>query len=317
VEGIAEQLILQLARLWADDPAHQDVKLRLTIVGAAAPAELADLRARYPALDHYLDLNVRPLAIQSAAFQAGAVMSEPGAACDVTRAYVTLADEAAGLLAALALHARADAVAVPVTVVVTDARAGVSAALGSERGRFGGIESFGVLSEATHSTLLLRGTNELLARAQHAQWLRAQRSAGTGTGNPNFHPWDELDESARERNRRFADDVHTKLDLVHCMLVPMPLPAPDEPPFQFNPDELETLSRQEHIRWMNTMLATGWTYGAKRDDAHKVHDQIKPWEDLDELNRDKDRDAVREIPRMLADAGFAIRRSTTAGTPSD
>jgi hypothetical protein len=312
MEGIAEQLILRLARLWAAVPSRREVRLRLTIAGATAGAELDDLRLRYPALDHYLDLGVRPLAIESADFQSGATMSEPGGACDVTRAYVTLIDEAAGLLAALALHARADAVSVPVTVAVADSRAGVSSVLDSERGRFGGIESFGVLSEATRSHLLLRGTNELIARAQHAQWLRAQRAAGTGQGNPNFCPWDELSEAGRERNRRFADDVHDKLALVNCMLVPMPLPAPDAPLFQFAPAELETLSRQEHVRWMNTMAATGWTFGTPRDDARKIHPQIKPWEDLDEPNRDKDRDAVRGIPRMLADAGFAIRRATSA-----
>ena len=76
------------------------------------------------------------------------------------------------------------------------------------------------------------------------------------------------------------------------------------------------LSRHEHVRWMDTLLAAGWRYGVALDDARHPHDQLKPWEDLDEANRAKDRDAVREIPRMLAVAGFAIRRITTARTPS-
>lgn len=318
MDGIAEQLILQLARLWMSRAPSADARLRVTIAGPAADADLAALLARHPALDQYLKLDSRPLSIESAAFQAGAVMSEPGAPCDVTRAYVSLADEGAALLAALALHARTDAVGVPVTVAVADDEAGVSSVLGSERGRFRVIRSFGVLTESTRSSLLLRGTSELLARSQHAQWLRRQEAAGADPAtNPNVRPWEELDEDQRENNRRFADDLHVKLGLVHCMLVPMPLPVPGEPPFAFTDEELETLSRHEHIRWMDAMLAAGWRYGVPRDDAAKIHDQIKSWEQLDEPNRDKDRDAVREIPRMLAVAGFAIRRAgATGGTPS-
>ena len=56
------------------------------------------------------------------------------------------------------------------------------------------------------------------------------------------------------------------------------------------------------------MTAAGWRFGVPRDDARKIHDQVKPWEELDEANRAKDREAVLEIPRMLAIAGFAIQR---------
>ena len=65
---------------------------------------------------------------------------------------------------------------------------------------------------------------------------------------------------------------------------------------------------------MSSMLAQGWRYGPVRDNAAKVHDQIKPWEQLDELNRDKDRDAVRELPSALARAGFAIQRRAAGPT---
>ncbi|MGI9184753.1 MAG: RyR domain-containing protein [Solirubrobacteraceae bacterium] len=317
VQGIGEQLILQLARLWVSAPQRAGVRLRLTLTGPDADSDLAGLLAQYPTLEQYLTLATRPLAIDAAAFQAGAAMAEAGGLCDVTRAYVTLADESVALLAALALHARPDTSDIPVTVAVADDHAGVSSVLGSERGRFTAIEAFGVLSEAMRSNLLLRGTNELLARAQHSQWLMRQRAdaARAVVRNPNLRPWEELDETQRERNRRFADDVHAKLALVHCMLVPRPLPARDEELFAFTDQELDALSRQEHERWMAVMLESGWRYGVPRDDARRIHDQIKPWAELDETNRDKDRDAVRGIPRMLAVAGFAIRR-LTAGTPT-
>ena len=176
----------------------------------------------------------------------------------MTRAYVALPDEAEGLLAALALHARPDTSRVPVTVAVADDGAGVSTVLGSDRGRFGAIEPFGVLSAATRDELLLRGTTELIARSQHAQWLARQSTSAPGAPeNPYQRPWDELDEAQREHNRRFADDLHEKLRLIGATLVPMPLPDLDAPAFSFSAEELDRLSRHEHERWTNSMLAAG------------------------------------------------------------
>ncbi len=309
LEGIAEQLLLQFARVWSERAPAHDARLRITLTGDRADVALEQLVSRHPALVRYLELDARPIEIASAAFQAGAAMSGPAGRCDVTRAYVTLLDETDALHAALALHARPDAMSVPVTVAVADDAAGVSSVLGSERGRFSRIEPFGVLSAATRSRLLLRGTNELLARAQHAQWLRGEQQRGiTAEQNPNLRPWDELTDEQREYNRQFADSVHSKLASVNCMIVPDPLPAPDRVGFTFRDDELEDLAEQEHARWVEMMCELGWHYGPQRDNARRIHDQLKPWSELDEPNRDKDRGAVREIPRILAVAGFAIQR---------
>jgi hypothetical protein len=304
-EGIGEQLVLQIARQWMG---HDPERLRITITGPNADRDLDDLRGRYPALDRYCKLGSRELDLASARFQSGVAMLDPDGRCDVTRAYVSLDDEGQALLAALALHARPETARVPVTVAVSDANAGIAILVESEQGRFVGIKSFGVMSAATSDELLLRGTNELLARAQHAQWLRNEQAKGLDPDtNPNMKPWDQLTDPQREENRRFADDLHAKLDLIGCMLVPLPLPDPAHKPFEFSDSELELLSQHEHQRWMASKLADGWTFGP-RDDAKKVHDQIKPWEQLDDANKDKDRNAVREIPAMLALAGFEIQR---------
>jgi hypothetical protein len=307
LDGIGEQLVLQIARLWTGlDPE----RLRITITGPTADRDLDDLRARYPSLDRYCKLGSRELDLASARFQSGAAMVNADETSDVSHAYVSLDDEGQALLAALALHARPDTANVPVTVAVSDADAGIAILVESEQGRFATIKSFGVLSAATSDELLLRGTNELLARAQHAQWLRNEQAKGLDPEiNPNMKPWEQLTEPQREENRRFADDLHVKLGLIGCMLVPLPLPDPAHKPFEFSDSELDLLSRHEHERWMASKLADGWTFGP-RDDAKKIHDQIKPWEQLDESNKDKDRNAVREIPAMLALAGFGIQKTS-------
>jgi preprotein translocase subunit Sss1 len=309
LEGVGEQIVLQTARMWRSVKRRAVDELRITFTGPDADADLARLRSRYPAIDRYCVLGARPLAIESAEFQSGAAMTGEDGACDVTHAYVCVIDEGDALVAALALHARADTTGVPVTVALEEAGNGVGIVLAAEEGRFADIRPFGVLAAATSDELLLRGTNELLARAQHAQWLRNEMAKGhTAAQNPNIRPWQELEESQREENRRFADDVHTKLMLSHCMLVPMPLRDPAEPQFQWRDADLEQLSQHEHTRWMSSKLADGWRYGEPRDDANKIHDQIKPWAKLDEENRDRDRDAVRELPDILELAGFRIQK---------
>ena len=335
IEGIGEQLVLALARLVAserretgtaegepdqaagapdtagDGAPAEEKRLQLSITGAHAEADVEGLLARYPALPGYLELSARRYPIDSAAFQGGAAMVSVGDTPDITYAYVTLVDEAEGLQAALALHARVDTSGVPVTVAVVDATAGVSEILGSDRGRLRGISAFGAISEATNQRLLLRGVNELIARAQHVQWMRSmQRTDGEQAAlNPNFKPWDQLSEEQREFNRRFADDVHTKLERVHCMIVPVPLPDPTGHMVSFTDDEVELLAREEHQRWLDQRTRDGWTWGPERNDEHKIHPLLVPYDDLDEPTKEKDRAAVREIPVTLATAGFAIRRA--------
>jgi voltage-gated potassium channel Kch len=310
-DQIGEQLVLALARAVASERAGPAARLRVTLTGDTADAELAALAGRYPALSAYLDLDARPLAIDSARFQSGAAMQGESGAADITRAYVTLADEADGLQAALALHAAPGTITVPVTVAVVDVAAGVAEILGSDRGRLAGITAFGTVSEATSQRLLLRGVNELIARAQHVQWMRHLRSTAgdAAADNPNFKPWDELTDEQKEFNRRFADDISAKLETIGAVIVPRPLPDPAGDGFSFTADELERLAREEHDRWMQQRLRDGWVYGEHRDNARRVHDALKPYDDLTEIDREKDRDAIREIPGALAAAGFAVSRA--------
>ena len=316
LEGIGEQLVLTLARLTAAERTDDDVRLRVTFTGADPQADVDRLLERYPALPAYLQLGTRRSAIESAGFQAGTAMLGVDGRLDVTRAYVTLDDEADALQAALALHSAPGTIGVPVTVVVADATAGVAEILGSDWGRLDQITAFGVISEATRQDLLLLGVNELVARAQHAQWLRnMERTEGAAApDNLNFKPWDQLSEEQKEFNRHFADDINPKLRGIGAIVVPMPLPDPTGEQFAFSTAELERLARDEHERWMQERHHAGWRYGEERSDKGKIHDALKPFDELDRPTQNKDRDAVAGIPATLAAAGYAIRR---IGAPTD
>lgn len=49
-------------------------------------------------------------------------------------------------------------------------------------------------------------------------------------------------------------------------------------------DELRAI---EHIRWMRFCLLHNWRYGPVRDDAHRVHPLLRPYESLSEADRAK------------------------------
>ncbi|HYL40208.1 MAG TPA: RyR domain-containing protein, partial [Candidatus Binatus sp.] len=71
---------------------------------------------------------------------------------------------------------------------------------------------------------------------------------------------------------------------------------------------VEALSEREHERWLRRKLKTGWRYGEPRDDARKLHPSIRPWAELPEEERDKDRAQVVGLPRIVEAAGLSMAR---------
>jgi hypothetical protein len=140
-----------------------------------------------------------------------------------------------------------------------------------------------------------------LAQAIHENYL-----AEFAPGGP---PWAALTADLQEANRAQARAIVRKLASVAARVES----APPSTPFAFTPDEVERLARVEHRRWMAQRRATGWTYAAVRDDRRRRHPMIIKWEKLPEREREKDRDAVRHIPDVLARVGLhAVRGLGTA-----
>jgi hypothetical protein len=109
-------------------------------------------------------------------------------------------------------------------------------------------------------------------------------------------------------NRTQADSIGLKLKLVNCDILPWYDYGADE--FTFLPLEVETLAEMEHDRWIKQKLSQGWKYGAQRDDVRRLHPMLIDWDDpaLPEEEKEKDRNAIRQIPRCLALAGYQIYR---------
>jgi hypothetical protein len=150
---------------------------------------------------------------------------------------------------------------------------------------------------------------ERLAQVIHERYLIDQLAAGETLGTKALKHWHDLDAGYQAANRQQARDIGRKLELIGCTVAPSFAPAE---PLSLSEAEVETLARHEHDRWCAERKANGWQLGP-RDDARKRHPDLLRWDDLPEQARHKDRQAVRDLPAILAETGLRIVRF--AGLP--
>jgi hypothetical protein len=298
---LGQALAVHAARRWASEPESVTARLGVTLVGPGATGTAHDLARRYPRLEQVCDLRAADVDFDSAEFEHGAYLD--GRA--VTAAYVALDDDASGLQAALRLFRIVPRARV---VVLATEHSGLGT-LVTQIGPAGSpIALFDVLERSARPEIVLNGTNELLARSIHYNYVRAQLGAGhTAADNPALRPWDDLPESTKEANRAQAADIGTKLAAVGCRIRPWTDWTGDA--FLFTVDEIERMAELEHERWRRERLADGWTYGPVRDDERRTSPYLVPWGELPEdVKEHQNRSAVRAIPELLADAGYEIVR---------
>ena len=157
-----------------------------------------------------------------------------------------------------------------------------------------------------------------LARAIHSKYLRELRTQKTnghpdhyglftnipdGDGHPLTMEFDDLPDDIRYSNADNALHIPTKLLSVGYRIR---LVRKGFKPFtlRLNSDEIETMSIVEHIRWSWDKRLNGWTYGDTRDDKARTHPGLRPYHELPEPEKEKDRELVRLIPSLLNDINF-------------
>ena len=221
--------------------------------------------------------------------------------------YVCLPDNddalSAGLAAAQSLTAPCGRVVIclhkpsPFGAVLTGQRN----VLDDDQGR---LAVFGVLEEGCVPGKVRDDLHDQLARAIHQSYLNHCAAAGDSPQhNPSMRPWAELPDDLKQANLAQAADISRKLRAIECVVVPESAAARE---FAFTTAEIERLAEQEHDRWTQERRAQGYMSGTDR--TARQHPDLMPWADLSESVRDKNRNAVREIPSILRLAGFQISR---------
>lgn len=153
--------------------------------------------------------------------------------------------------------------------------------------------------------VIFGSAREMLGRAVHERYVKDQ----TGRKSPDdasMQPWEILDEGYRESSRCQADRIPEKLRYIGCGYTPVKGREPRM--FNFKPDEIERLAIMEHEGWVSEKMSKGWAYGEKKDDFKKLSPYIIPWDELTEDIKEIDRQAVRNIPELLAMVGFELYR---------
>ncbi|MBQ2059268.1 MAG: hypothetical protein II488_05785, partial [Firmicutes bacterium] len=103
--------------------------------------------------------------------------------------------------------------------------------------------------------------------------------------------WEKLDTFTRYSNISSADYHEVRLRMLEAMGEPADAGA-------ISPERMELLAELEHMRWCRYHLLNNWSYGVpeggkNKDAERRVHRDLKPYAQLSEAEKQKDRDAVR------------------------
>lgn len=311
VGRMGEGLVVNAARRWRYGDNASGGRLRITLIDSKAGSKKESLYLRYPRLEEVCELLPLEMDISSPEFERGTFLFDQKGHCDIGIIYICLGDESAALTAALGLRQRLKPLEIPV-VVRMNSDAGLTTLLGDSRDRDESIKTvhpFPLLKATCTPDLIWGGsTYEILARAIHEDYLRkAMKRGETPQTNRSMVAWEDLAESLRESNRNQAEHIAVKLQQFGYDFAMTTDWDPEL--LAFSPEEVEGMAQLEHKRFVDERLREGWRYGAQKDEARKISPGLIPYDELSEVEKDKDRNTVRGIPEFLAKAGYQVYRS--------
>jgi uncharacterized membrane protein len=143
-----------------------------------------------------------------------------------------------------------------------------------------------------------------IARAIHRSYVEGCVARGEAPSSRSaLLPWDELSDELKRSNRDQARHAGEKLAAIGCVMVPC---FDAGVRFEFREGEVLLLARMEHERWMADRRRQGFVHGRVRDGQH--HPDLVAWEDLSAVAQLKDEQFIKDLPRLLDEAGFQILR---------
>ena len=145
-----------------------------------------------------------------------------------------------------------------------------------------------------------------LAKAIHSEYCQKARERGeTLDSNSALRAWDDLPPGLQSANLAQAEDIPTKLEVLGYEIVSSGGSAPSS--IIIAPDLLESLASTEHDRWMAEKIRAGWIYAPERDNTKLHHPLLISYDHLPEVEKEKDRAVVLNIPALLSKAGYRVK----------
>ena len=301
---VAESIALQFAAIahFAGQPA-----LTLTVVDENAKAIETEWLARYPQYGQICAVAFLRYDPGDAGSRRMDFFQDKGGDGEARQIVVVKGGDSRNIAAALEIQALRPGLDIPLHVHITETE-GISSLLEESGPDKTGIIPFGSFAKVCTAELVLGESLDLLARKIHEDYCAKQLAEGAARGSkPAITPWEQLSEEYREANRRQADHMLVKLRAVGCRLVPVK-PGETAQSAAFTPEETEMLARMEHARWCADRWLRGFQYAQKSDYAARRHAMLVPWEALPDAEKEKDIDAVRNIPALAALIGCRVER---------
>ena len=312
---LGQSLVIQAASQWREQRVNADQRLRFKIIDLDAKQKVKTLCVRYPNLEEVCDLEPLQMDVRSADFQSAEFLYDEGGNCDVDSVYVCMDNDSLSLRTGLTLYHKIRDHNIPVIVrMVEDAGLALLLHEGDKnKSPYKKLHAFPLLDQTCTPDLILRGTHELLARDLHAAYLKGlDNEKVEGGGEMALAAWEDLPEDTKESNREQADRIGVILAEHGYHIAPLTDWKAADLVFNENEDEgvdeIEAMARMEHELWCQEMLADDWQYGPVRSKEQKTHPDLEPWDDLPEEEKEKNKKFIRDLPKVLALAGFQIER---------
>jgi hypothetical protein len=122
-------------------------------------------------------------------------------------------------------------------------------------------------------------------------------------------PYADLADEVKDDNRAAVGRIAEVLSLAGLYLVKADTPASvvaSDEIMAILLRNLESLAEAEHDGWMEYKTRQGWRFDPNRDDGQRLHHLLKPFQELSEKEREKDRNAGRRYPEIVARQGYRI-----------
>jgi hypothetical protein len=308
---LGRSIVLAAAQRWAQDSFKTLGPLRIVIVDRYASGRWHALRLQHPGIADVcepllLDLDLDAPDASSVDQLLAVLRDDPP-----TWVAVAFEDEGLALSAALFVYHSVRPSSTPI-VVRTKAAAGLAGLLGpaiaDDQIPFAGMTVFPVLDRTCTADAVDAGVREQLARALHEDYLADVKIVSEMT-----KPWTDLTDAQREPSRHRVDGILEGIEQLSCDLEPLRQWGATSA--VLTDAEIDLLARQEHMRWCKERTDAGWTWGPERNLARKHNPLIIAFDALPADVKFSNRDAVAQMPTLLARAGFeAVRRKSASGT---
>ena len=300
---LGENITLQLGYHWFT--LDKGVKLKITVLDREAVEKTQNLIDRQPEIRENVDF--QPINIDLNAPKAiDHVLEKIDALDSLSRLYLCISNSVLSLKIALALRENPPFTQIPfyVRVEKTSGLADLFSTPIVGLNQVGELHLIDIHEETCSVDLVIGGSHELMARQLREDYLRnlktPEAKALLGLS------WDEVPEEEKDANRAQASRIYQLLESQNYRL--SPLQHWQARNFAFDEEEVKAMAQREHKLWCLWKRSKGWQDGPTRDERLRTNPALVAWQKLQPLEKMKNIEFIRVLPRLLADMGFEIVR---------